>query len=299
MGGWWINPLRRRAAPLTRTTKPRSGPSFPCIPAASMAGKIDPKRMSLQSKSDLVANALREMIAVGEVLPGTPLRQREIAARLGVSSTPVREAIRQLQSEGLVRTELNRGAMVAGSNALHLEESLRILTVLEALAGRLALERITDQDLTEVQRLHDELAVGSDDERRRRDLNRTFHFRVYECSKSPMLMSIMRLLWASFPGGPQYGRPFEESVEQHGLLVEALWRRDADGVALAIEQHVIGSITYVRQRAVWPQEWETGGGGGDARGAHRQKTAEDRVHHRGGLPPVAVPTVRRRQSMLK
>ncbi|MGH7610466.1 MAG: GntR family transcriptional regulator [Candidatus Dormibacteria bacterium] len=211
---------------------------------------VSSHREGPQSKSDLVVEAVREMIVAGEMLPGTPLRQRHLASRLGVSPTPVREAIRRLQAEGLVCSEINRGATVADTDRFHLEESLQILGVLEVLAGRLAVERLQEQDLSEIQRLHQRLAQCRPDDPRRRNLNRNFHFRVYECAGSPMLMSIMRLLWAAFPGGPQFGRPLEESVEQHGRLVQSLASRDPEAVAQVIQEHVLGTMPFVRPRQI-------------------------------------------------
>ncbi|HUY25191.1 MAG TPA: GntR family transcriptional regulator [Candidatus Saccharimonadales bacterium] len=202
------------------------------------------------SKSELVVRAVREMIVAGQLLPGAALRQQELAARFGVSATPVREAIRCLEAEGLVRCLVHRGATVASPDAMHLEESLRILAVLEALAGRLAVERISAIDLREIEDLAEEMKLCRHDERRRKEVNRLFHFRVYECAGSPMLLAIMRLLWSSFPGGPHLGRPFDESVRGHASLIAALRRRDPGDVAGAIDEHVTGMIDYVQEGAL-------------------------------------------------
>ena len=200
------------------------------------------------SKSDMVTDVLRELITDRQLSPGTPLRQRDLAEQFDVSYTPVREALRRLESEGLVVTDVHRGATVARTESEELEENYRILAALEALAGSLAVAKMTDGDLAEIEALYREVAACGPDDERLAELNRQFHFRVYECARSPMLLLLMRLLWRSFPDGPQAGRPHQESVQQHAELVSALKERDEERVAGIIRDHVLGSIKYLSQR---------------------------------------------------
>src|SRR5690348_18481587 len=102
------------------------------------------------SKSDMVTDVLRELITDGLLSPGTPLRQRELAEQFDVSYTPVREALRRLESEGPVVTDVHRGATVARTESEELEENYRILAALEALAGSLAVAKMTGGDLAAV-----------------------------------------------------------------------------------------------------------------------------------------------------
>ncbi len=197
------------------------------------------------SKSDMVTDALRELIIDRQLSPGTPLRQRELAEQFDVSYTPVREALRRLESEGLVVTDVHRGATVARTESDELEENYRILAALEALAGSLAVAKMTDDDLAEIEALYRQVAACRPDDERVAELNRRFHFRIYECARSPMLLLLMRLLWRSFPDGPQAGRPHQESVRQHAQLLRALKRRNEEQVAAAIRDHVLGSIDYL------------------------------------------------------
>ena len=93
-----------------------------------------------------------------------------------------------------------------------------------------------------------EVAACLPDDGRLAELNRQFHFRIYECARSPMLLLLMRLLWRSFPHGPQAGRPHQESVRQHDALVRALKHRNEEQVAAIIRDHVLGSIKYLPQQ---------------------------------------------------
>jgi DNA-binding GntR family transcriptional regulator len=217
-------------------------------PAAAVRQRMLRPRGTYVSKSDMVTDVLRDLITDGQLLPGTPLRQRDLAEQFDVSYTPVREALRRLESEGLVVTDVHRGATVARAESEKLEENYRILAALEALAGTLAVAKITDDDIAEIEALNREVAACPPDDDRLAELNRQFHFRIYECARSPMLLLLMRLLWRSFPRGPQAGRPHTESVRQHDALVAALKHRNEEQVAAIIREHVLGSITYLPQR---------------------------------------------------
>jgi DNA-binding GntR family transcriptional regulator len=200
---------------------------------------------SYSSKGDVIFQSLREMIIRGEMLPGEPLRQRDLAARFNVSPTPVREALHRLESEGLVRSVLHQGSRVAPIDDEQ-EESYRILAALEPLAAGLAVEKLTDRDLADVRRLEHAFAQCSADEATATDLNREFHFRIYECARSPLLLSLMRVLWVSFSHRRQLWRPHTESVQEHGQLVDALAARDAERAKAVTRAHVLGSIGWMR-----------------------------------------------------
>lgn len=214
-------------------------------PAAPVRHPLLRPRGTYVSKSDMVTDVIRDLITDGLLLPGTPLRQRDLAEQFDVSYTPVREALRRLESEGLVVTDVHRGATVARTESEELEENYRILAALEALAGSLAVAKITDDDIADIEARHREVAACRPDDGRLAELNRQFHFRIYECARSPMLLLLMRLLWRSFPHGPQAGRPPEESAQQHDALVSALKHRDEEQVAAIIRAHVLGSIKYL------------------------------------------------------
>lgn len=199
-------------------------------------------------KVDVVTDILREMITTGELAPGTELRQRDLAKQFNVSPTPVREALRTLESEGLVGTELHRGARVAELNIEQQEENFLILAELEALATRLAIPKLTEADLVEIRACENAFAEVQESDPAAKDLNRQFHFRIYECARSPLLLSLMRVLWGSFGYGPQLWRPHDTSVLEHRELVEALAAREVEQAAGLTRQHVLGSISWMRAK---------------------------------------------------
>ncbi len=198
--------------------------------------------MQYSSKSDIVCAMLRELIISGELSPSAPLRQRELASRFGVSQTPVREALRRLESEGLVVNDPHRGATVTASRNGLVEDNSQIRAALEPLGARLAARAIGPEQLAVLRRLNDEMAtLREDDHQRYGVLNREFHFTIYESASSPMLLSMMRLLWQAMPDGPKVTRSHRESVDQHAELIEALGAGDAEHAATVTERHILGT----------------------------------------------------------
>ena len=195
-----------------------------------------------RSKVDLVAEALRELIADGTIAPGARLRQRELAELFHLSPTPVREGLQKLESEGFVQFDAHRGATVTPLPLDRLEEHLRILVPLESLAGELAVLRMTPGRLAELRSLAEEHASCAEGDPRIRDLNRDFHFCIYEAAESPMLVTLLRFLWRGFPMGPQFWRPHDESRREHSLIVAALAERNVERTASLLYMHVVGSM---------------------------------------------------------
>ncbi len=237
------------------------------------------------SKIDMVTDLLRELITQGELPPGAILRQRELAERFGVSPTPVREALCRLEVEGLVDYDLHRGSTVAATGVEEAEENYRILSVLESLAISLSFEKLTGRDLEEIRELRDELAAVREGDPHIRERNRLFHFRIYECAQSPLLLALMRLLWRSFPRGSQAWRPHEESVRQHAELVRALETRDGALAASITKDHVLGSIHHMREKVAEgvssPRKERT------RRCPARRRTSGGLlIHHATSLPPL-------------
>src|SRR6202050_5327911 len=174
------------------------------------------------SKTDMVAALIREQIITGELAAGEELRQRDVAQRFQVSQTPVREAMRRLESEGLVIGDTHRGFTVVVPDDGPVEENFQIRAALESLGASLAARKIDAAGLAELQRRSDEMRALAEDDPRYAELNRQFHFTVYEYARSPLLLSLMRLLWASLHGGPRVSRTHAESARPHGEILAAL-----------------------------------------------------------------------------
>lgn len=185
--------------------------------------------------------ALRRGILDGSLEAGSRLVQSEVAAALGVSTTPVREALRDLAFEGLVTLDDYHGAMVQEPNLADIREIYKLRIVLEPLAIRESLENLTDAELQRaisLQSLMDEesnLATWV-------ELNNRFHS-VFDDAKSPRMGAILRNLRDSAVlviGFSNRVRPslITASNRQHHLFLEACREHDGEAAALIVEQHV-------------------------------------------------------------
>jgi len=201
--------------------------------------------------ADAVTDRLRELIVSGEVLVGAPLRQDELAQELGVSRTPLREAIARLAAEGLVTSDPHRGAVVCKPSVDELRETYEIREVLEVLAGRLAAERCTSQHIDALAGLLDEFE-GAPSVDQWAQLNTRFHMSMYAVSGRQQLCKLIatmrnrselfvRVLVAS-PGRSK------RAEDDHRRIVTALSASDPDAVEAEIRSHLrvtVDSVTAV------------------------------------------------------
>lgn len=146
--------------------------------------------LSGMTVSERVADQLRSEIYRAALPPGTRLLQTEVAERLGVSTTPVREALSTLQGEGLIVIDRHRGAVVFRPTIEDFRECFEIRQLLEPFAVSKAIPNLTERELDQLQLLIDEMNVVRDSERYV-ELNNQFHLRLYEASRLPRLCSII------------------------------------------------------------------------------------------------------------
>src|SRR5580698_501216 len=203
------------------------------------------------SKTDLVAALVRELVITGELAAGEPLRQRDLAQRFGVSQTPVREAMRRLESEGLLVCDTHRGFTVVTPDDGRVEENFLIRAALESLGASLAARKIDAGGLARLRDLNDRMRALDDDDPGYAELNREFHFTVYEYARSPLLLSLMRLLWASLHGGPRVSRTHAESAGQHDEILAALTEGDDAAASARTYQHIMDALLSITLCHQW------------------------------------------------
>jgi DNA-binding GntR family transcriptional regulator len=149
--------------------------------------------------------------------------------------------MRRLESEGLLVCDTHRGFTVAAPELGPVEENFQIRAALESLGASLAARKIDAADLARLRALNDQLRALPDDDPSYAELNREFHFTVYSCAGSPLLLSLMRLLWTSLHGGPRVTRTHAESARQHDEILTALADGDAAGASAWTYQHIMGA----------------------------------------------------------
>jgi DNA-binding GntR family transcriptional regulator len=201
------------------------------------------------SKTDLVAALIRELVITGQLAAGEQLRQRDLAQRFHVSQTPVREAMRRLESEGLLICDTHRGFTVVAPDDGRIEENFQIRAALESLGAALAAGKINAAGLARLQDLNDQMRALADDDPSYAELNREFHFTVYEYAHSPLLLSLMRLLWASLHGGPKVLRTHAESARQHDEILKALADGDAAAASARTYHHIMDAMPVLASPA--------------------------------------------------
>lgn len=193
-----------------------------------------------RSKTDLVAAAIKEMIYSGDLPPGAVLRQRDIAELLGVSPTPVREAIRRLEGGGLLVSQSHGRMVVVRAEDWALRDNAQIRAALESLGTELAADKATEEDLAALEVINEEF-IGSLGNHAI-NLNRHFHVRIYEIAASSVLQAQLRLLWETLDGGPHVERLPIESGAQHQEIIEAMRNRDVPRAGALVRHHILDAV---------------------------------------------------------
>ncbi len=143
---------------------------------------------------DMLVNHLRDMIIEGQLEPGTRLHEGQLGEQLGVSRTPLREAIKYLASEGLVELVPSRGAVVKRFSPADVKDMLTVLRTLEELAGKLACELATGKEIAEIRALHDEMIkrYKHSDRLQYYKLNQQIHLAIVRLAKTPRWRTFTR-----------------------------------------------------------------------------------------------------------
>jgi DNA-binding GntR family transcriptional regulator len=193
-----------------------------------------------------VRDQLQHAILEGVLQPGERLRAEALAQRFGTSRTPIREALLQLEAQGLVEVEPNRGAVVRAFDRDDLLDLYEVRALLEPRAAALATHRISEADIAELEALcdDDDLIVA----------NEVFHRIILEAAGSPRLVTAMR----AASGIPRSFRSVfwhderqrEESLMCHRRLVAAFKARDAALAEAVMRMHILGAIAFLEQ--TWP-----------------------------------------------
>ena len=199
---------------------------------------------SYQPLREVVCETLREAIRGGVLKPGERLMEIQLAEELGVSRTPVREAIRKLELEGYVIMMPRRGTYVANLSIRDVNEVFEIRTTLDSLASGLAAERITDEELERLERLL--VLIGEYIEQNDMDkiveTDMEFHDILYQASRNARLVGIIynlreqltrfRSTSMSYPGR------LKETLEEHIRIVEAIAQGNVELAQKAAEEHM-------------------------------------------------------------
>jgi DNA-binding GntR family transcriptional regulator len=220
----------------------------PTIPPESPA-PLPPNQPPPREESSLhdeILGRLRDYLVEGNIPEGNRIPERQLCEMLGISRTPLREALKVLASEGLVELLSNRGARVRQLSEQDIAELFDIMGGLEALAGRLACENITEQEIGEIERLHYEMYgfYLHRDMHGYFNANQRIHQKIVEASRNLTL----RDTYANFAGrirrvrySANFARKRErwgEAMREHEIILEALRRRAGAELSDVLFRHL-------------------------------------------------------------
>ena len=202
------------------------------------------------TKSDLAYTRVRNLILSGDLAPGAVLPQASLAQTIGISTTPLREALRRLKQEGLVELDAHRDARVRPLDAAEARDLLELRGSLDPLAASLAAQRRTDADLADVRAALDGLEALTDRPSvTQLESHRRFHAAIHRASHNALLAQTLDGLWVKSDRyrrhGLEPGRSDEERdarATEHRLLFEAVRDGDPATAADLMRRHVEGSL---------------------------------------------------------
>ena len=203
--------------------------------------RLDP-RSNYRTLRELVQRALFEDILHNKYRPGDRLVETELAAAYGVSRAPVREAIRALEEQGLLRSISNKGVVVSRPSPREIREVYEIRFELESMGARLGAPNLTDEHLAQMERLASEMNEVFEEPREWLRLNNEFHLILYRASERMRLCQLIEelihevepyiRLFLDVPG------TVSENNADHRLLLAAARRRDGDECAAITRRHL-------------------------------------------------------------
>jgi DNA-binding GntR family transcriptional regulator len=218
------------------------------VQLAALSGSAPIDRQGLTAA---VTAKLRDMIVEGVLTPGTRLNERVLCEQLAVSRTPLREAFKTLEVEGLIDVLPNRGAIVAQMSIADIEQTFEVMGALEGLSGQLACERITDGEIAEIRALHYEMLAAHS----RSDLptyyriNHVIHDRINAAANNAVLTQTYlqinaRIQSLRFRSNFNQDK-WDHAVKEHGSMLAALEKRDGETLRTILQQHLINKRDIV------------------------------------------------------
>ncbi len=214
-------------------------------------GPVAIKNLSLH---DQVANQIRDMIIEGYLEPGVRIDEVALANQFGVSRTPFREALRTLAAEGLVVSQRSKGSIVRKLTSEDVQGMLEFLAHIELLAGQLVCERATDEQISDLLSLHEQMLTCWRARERMPyyKLNQEFHSRLSQYSGNAALSETQANLQARLKRirfmGNRGVEVWDDAVAEHKEMAEALKARDGERLGQTMRKHLANSWLRVRDR---------------------------------------------------
>lgn len=217
-----------------------------------MTDKLELNMNAYLPLRDVVFHTLREAILKGELKPGERLMELQLAAKLGVSRTPIREAIRMLEQEGLAVTIPRKGAEVAKMTEKGMEDVLQIRRALDELAVQLACDKMDEEHLEELRRAMKafENAARTGQVKQVVQADVAFHDAIYRAADNPKLMTLLNNLREQmYRYRVEYLKDensYAALIEEHKNIFRCLQNRDKAQVTRATSEHVVNQERFMK-----------------------------------------------------
>ncbi len=209
--------------------------------------------MAEENRFEHIANRLRRGILRGDLAPGSPIKERDNAAEMGVSRTPMREAIRQLANEGLVVLRPSRSPIVADPSWKEISDCMDLVRALELLSGELACAKATDEEIDQIAAIQTRMEEKADaiDEIDLFEIDMEFHVAIVRASHNIPLAethrSLLSRLWRARFLGSRVGRNQDRVFAQHQAIMAALRARDSAAFQAELRNHLSILKQQIRQ----------------------------------------------------
>jgi DNA-binding GntR family transcriptional regulator len=203
----------------------------------------DDAKIPRRTLHDELAGLIRTMIIEGELSPGQRIPEQKLCARFGVSRTPLREALKVLSVERLVRLLPNRGSIVVLITREEADDLIAILGLLEAFAGEQACARIGDGEIAAIRAMHDQMVehFRRDEKLPYVELSRSIHDAIIKAAGNETLIEVHHMLYARLSTVLSVARKppprWSDAVADHELMMSALAARDGAAFALIAHRH--------------------------------------------------------------
>jgi DNA-binding GntR family transcriptional regulator len=191
-----------------------------------------------------IANNLKELIMSGELQEGDKIKEDELCSSMGISKTPLREALRVLSVEGLIKLVPNRGSFVSTPTFEEIREMFDVMSVLEGICARAAVKKMSAKDLAALEKLHDKLEKNFKRRAQREyiRINNQFHAFVQELAGNRTLNQIVnglrqKILLYRYQSLNLPER-FEQSIQEHRDLIKAFRKKDSKKVETLMRRHL-------------------------------------------------------------
>jgi DNA-binding GntR family transcriptional regulator len=224
------------------------------------------KELSHKPLKEEIYDALHRQIIAGKYGPGDWLRQEDIATLMGVSMTPVREALDLLVSKGLAERVPYRGVRVREMSAKDIADAYGLRLILEALTAREAALNITPEQISVLEKILTEMRkrVKLNEMPQERQLSREFHSMIAEASGNELLVELYAVVANAFPDWLLYEAVFRkpellassvaQTYEEHAAILDALKKGDADKSAQKSMDHILDSGKWLKEYLNIPED---------------------------------------------